>query len=120
LPAGKIASGKLVQAFAHGAKIVAIDGNFDDALRIVRELGEQKEFVIVNSINPDRIAGQKTAAFEVIDDLGDAPDFHLLPVGNAGDITAYWSGYWACWTNGTAASANATARHSTKLPARAG
>jgi len=93
LPAGKIASGKLIQAFAHGAKIVAIDGNFDDALRIVRELGEQKEFAIVNSINPDRIAGQKTAAFEIVDDLGDAPDFHLLPVGNAGNITAYWAGY---------------------------
>ena len=93
LPAGKIASGKLVQAFAHSAKIVAIDGNFDDALRIVRQLGEQKEFVIVNSINPDRIAGQKTAAFEIIDDLGNAPDFHLLPVGNAGNITAYWAGY---------------------------
>src|SRR5438094_9996951 len=93
LPAGKIATGKLVQAFAHGARIVAIDGNFDDALRIVRELGEQKEFVIVNSINPDRIAGQKTAAFEIIDELGDAPDFHLLPVGNAGNITAYWAGY---------------------------
>src|SRR6266568_170495 len=93
LPAGKIASGKLVQAFAHGAKIVAIDGNFDDALRIVRELGEQKEFVIVNSINPDRISGQKTAAFEIIDEFGDAPDFHLLPVGNAGNITAYWAGY---------------------------
>jgi len=93
LPAGKIASGKLIQAFAHGAKIIAIDGNFDDALRIVRDLGEQEEFVIVNSINPDRIAGQKTAAFEIIDELGDAPDFHLLPVGNAGNITAYWAGY---------------------------
>src|SRR5437763_6055158 len=93
LPAGKIATGKLIQAFAHGAKIVAIDGNFDDALRIVRELGEGNEFAIVNSINPDRIAGQKTAAFEIIDQLGDAPDFHLLPVGNAGNITAYWAGY---------------------------
>ena len=93
LPAGKIASGKLIQAFAHGAKIVAIEGNFDDALRIVRELGEHNEFAIVNSINPDRIAGQKTAAFEIVDDLGDAPDFHLLPVGNAGNITAYWAGY---------------------------
>ena len=93
LPAGKIASGKLIQAFAHGAKIVAIDGNFDDALRIVRELSEHNEFAIVNSINPDRIAGQKTAAFEIVDDLGDAPDFHLLPVGNAGNITAYWAGY---------------------------
>jgi threonine synthase len=93
LPAGKIAAGKLIQAVAHGATIVAIDGNFDDALRIVRELGEQKKFAIVNSINPDRIAGQKTAAFEIVDELGDAPDFHLLPVGNAGNITAYWAGY---------------------------
>ena len=93
LPAGKIASGKLVQAFAYGARIVAIDGNFDDALRIVRELGDGHRFVIVNSINPDRIAGQKTAAFEIVDVLGDAPDFHLLPVGNAGNITAYWAGY---------------------------
>src|SRR5678815_4289906 len=93
LPAGKIASGKLLQAFAYGAKVVAIDGNFDDALRIVRELVETGDFTIVNSINPDRIAGQKTAAFEIIDDVGDAPDFHLLPVGNAGNITAYWAGY---------------------------
>src|SRR3984893_138889 len=93
LPAGKIATGKLIQAVAHGAKIIPIDGNFDDALRIVRELGEEKDFAIVNSINPDRIAGQKTAAFEIIDELGDAPDFHLLPVGNAGNITAYWAGY---------------------------
>ncbi len=93
LPAGKIASGKLLQAFACSAKIVAIDGNFDDALQIVRELGERGDFSIVNSINPDRIAGQKTAAFEIVDEIGDAPDFHLLPVGNAGNITAYWAGY---------------------------
>jgi threonine synthase len=93
LPAGKIATGKLLQAFAYGARIVAIDGNFDDALRIVRELGETNDFTIVNSINPDRIAGQKTAAFEIVDELGDAPDFHFLPVGNAGNITAYWAGY---------------------------
>src|SRR5207302_9436741 len=93
LPAGKIASGKLLQAFVHGAKIIAIDGNFDDALRIVRELGERDDFVIVNSINPDRIAGQKTAAFEIVDLLNDAPDFHLLPLGNAGNMTAYWAGY---------------------------
>jgi threonine synthase len=110
LPAGKIASGKLIQAIAHGAKIVAIDGNFDDALRIVRELGEQNEFCIVNSINPDRIAGQKTAAFEIVDDLGDAPDFHLLPVGNAGNITACWAGYREYQTHG----------RSTKLPAMIG
>jgi threonine synthase len=93
LPAGKIASGKLLQAFAYGAKIVAIDGTFDDALRIVRELGENGDFAIVNSINPDRIAGQKTAAFEIVEAIEDAPDFHLLPVGNAGNITAYWLGY---------------------------
>src|SRR6266581_50705 len=93
LPAGKIARGKLLQAFACGAKIVTIKGSFDDALGIVRELGERRHFVIVNSINPDRIAGQKTAAFEIADVLGDAPDFHLLPVGNAGNITAHWAGY---------------------------
>ena len=110
LPVGKIASGKLVQAFAHGAKIIAIDGNFDDALRIVRELGEGNEFAIVNSINPDRIAGQKTAAFEIIDKLGGAPDFHLLPVGNAGNITAYWAGYREYKARG----------RSTKLPAMIG
>src|SRR4029453_1450222 len=93
LPTGKIASGKLLQAFAYGAKIVAVEGNFDDALRIVRELGELGDFVIVNSINSDRIAGQKTAAFEIVDEIGDAPDYHLFPVGNAGNITAYWAGY---------------------------
>lgn len=93
LPAGKIASGKLVQAYAYGAKVVAIDGNFDEALRLVRSLGARDDFAIVNSINPDRIAGQKSAAFEIVEELGDAPDFHLLPVGNAGNITAYWAGY---------------------------
>jgi threonine synthase len=93
LPAGKIASGKLLQAFAYGAKIVAVEGNFDDALRIVRALGEGGDFAIVNSINPDRIAGQKTAAFEIVDKIGDAPDYQVLPVGNAGNITAYWAGY---------------------------
>jgi threonine synthase len=93
LPAGKIATGKLLQAFVYGAKIVTIDGNFDHALRIVRDLGESGDFVVVNSINPDRIAGQKSAAFEIVDDMGNAPDFHLLPVGNAGNVTAYWAGY---------------------------
>lgn len=93
LPAGKIASGKMVQAFAYGARIVAIAGNFDQALEIVRSLGQREDFAIVNSINPDRIAGQKTAAFEIVDELGDAPELHLLPVGNAGNITAYWAGY---------------------------
>jgi threonine synthase len=93
LPAGKIAAGKLVQAFIYGAKVVAIDGNFDDALRIVREFGGLEGVAIVNSINPDRIEGQKTASFEIIEELGDAPDVHILPVGNAGNITAYWKGY---------------------------
>lgn len=93
LPAGKIAMGKLVQAFMYGAKIVAIDGNFDDALRLVREIGATEPVSIVNSINPFRIEGQKTAAFEIIEELGDAPDLHILPVGNAGNITAYWKGY---------------------------
>jgi threonine synthase len=110
LPAGKIATGKLMQAFAYGAKIVAIDGNFDEALRIVRELGDGPHFVIVNSINPDRIAGQKTAAFEIVDVLSDAPDLHLLPVGNAGNITAYWTGYRDYEAH----------RRSTKLPAMIG
>jgi len=110
LPAGKIASGKLLQAFVYGAKIVAIKGNFDDALWIVRELGERDAFVIVNSINPDRIAGQKTAAFEIVDSMGDAPDFHLLPVGNAGNITAYWAGYCEYHAR----------QKSTKLPAMIG
>ena len=93
LPAGKIASGKLVQAFAYGAKVIAIEGNFDDALAIVRKLGERDDFAIVNSINPDRIAGQMSAAFEIVDDLGRAPDLHLLPLGNAGNLTAHWAGY---------------------------
>jgi threonine synthase len=93
LPAGKIAMGKLVQAFMYGAKVVAIDGNFDDALRLVREIGETEPVSIVNSINPHRIEGQKTAAFEIIEELGGAPDLHILPVGNAGNITAYWKGY---------------------------
>ncbi len=93
LPAGKIAAGKLVQAFAYGAKVVAIRGNFDDALRIVREFGGIDGVAIVNSINPDRIEGQKTASFEIIEELGEAPDIHILPVGNAGNITAYWKGY---------------------------
>jgi threonine synthase len=110
LPVGKIAIGKLLQAFACGAKIIALEGNFDDALRIVREIGEQRDLAVVNSINPDRIAGQKTAAFEIIDDLGDAPDFHLLPVGNAGNITAYWAGYREYHARG----------RSTKLPAMIG
>ena len=93
LPAGKIAFGKLAQAFMYGAKVVAIDGNFDDALRLVREIGETEPIAIVNSINPYRLEGQKTASFEIIEVLGDAPDIHVLPVGNAGNISAYWMGY---------------------------
>ena len=93
LPAGKIAMGKLVQAFLYGAKVVAIEGNFDDALRLVRELGATGRVAIVNSINPHRIEGQKTASFEIVEELGDAPDVHILPVGNAANISAYWKGY---------------------------
>lgn len=93
LPAGKIAFGKLAQAFMYGAKVVAIEGNFDDALRLVREIGETEPIAIVNSINPFRLEGQKTASFEIIEVLGDAPDVHVLPVGNAGNISAYWMGY---------------------------
>ncbi|MDB6150469.1 MAG: thrC [Chthoniobacter sp.] len=93
LPAGKIAFGKLAQAFMYGAKVISIDGNFDDALRLVREIGATEPVAIVNSINPFRLQGQKTAAFEIVDELGDAPDIHLLPVGNAGNISAYWMGY---------------------------
>lgn len=93
LPAGKIAFGKLAQAFMYGAKVVAIEGNFDDALNLVREIGETEPIAVVNSINPDRLQGQKTASFEIIDELGDAPDIHILPVGNAGNISAYWMGY---------------------------
>ena len=93
LPHGKIALGKLAQALMYGATTISIEGNFDEALRIVRELGETGKVEVVNSINPVRIEGQKTAAFEICDALGDAPDFHFLPVGNAGNITAYWKGY---------------------------
>jgi threonine synthase len=93
LPHGKIAQGKLAQALMYGATTIAVEGNFDEALRIVRELGETGQVEVVNSINPVRIEGQKTAAFEICDQLGDAPDFHFLPVGNAGNITAYWKGY---------------------------
>src|SRR4029450_8554154 len=93
LPAGKIASGKLVQAYLYGAKVIALRGNFDDALRLVRELGGLDGIAIVNSINPDRIEGQKTAAFETIEELGNAPDLHIPPVGNAGSVSAYWKVY---------------------------
>ncbi|MEO7071168.1 MAG: threonine synthase [Nostocoides sp.] len=93
VPAGKIAMGKLSQAIAHGADLIQVDGNFDDCLTIARKLDEVYPIELVNSVNPARIEGQKTAAFEVVDALGDAPDIHVLPVGNAGNITAYWQGY---------------------------
>jgi threonine synthase len=93
VPDGAIAMGKLAQAVMFGAKVFAIAGNFDRALELVRELGEKQPIAIVNSINPFRIEGQKTASFEICEELGDAPDFHFLPVGNAGNITAYWRGF---------------------------
>ncbi len=93
IPEGQIALGKLAQALIHGARVVPIRGNFDAALSVVRALGERGQVTVVNSINPYRIEGQKTAAFEIVDELGDAPDVHCIPVGNAGNITAYWKGY---------------------------
>jgi len=93
LPAGKVARGKLAQALAAGARLVMVDGNFDAALDAVRRLGEEGHAVVVNSINPDRLEGQQTAAFEVVDSLGRAPDALALPVGNAGNITAYWRAF---------------------------
>ncbi len=93
IPAGKIALGKLTQALMHGSKLLPIDGNFDDALNLIRQMGDLPGVEVVNSINPVRIEGQKTAAFEILDSLGKTPDFHFLPVGNAGNITAYWKGF---------------------------
>ena len=93
VPEGKIALGKLAQAIVYGAKILAIDGNFDQALNIVRTLTDKHPVTLVNSLNPHRIEGQKTAAFEIIDVLGEAPDYLFIPVGNAGNITAYWKGF---------------------------
>jgi len=93
VPQGKIALGKLSQALAHGARLLQIDGNFDDCLTLARDLSELYPVALVNSVNPVRIEGQKTAAFEIVDQLGDAPAIHALPVGNAGNITAYWKGY---------------------------
>lgn len=93
IPGGKIALGKLAQAIAYGAKVIAIDGNFDDALRLVREISQKFPITLVNSINPYRLEGQKTASFEICDELKDAPSYVALPVGNAGNITAYWMGF---------------------------
>lgn len=93
IPSGQIALGKLSQALMHGAKVIAVEGNFDDALNLVKEAAKQLPITLVNSINPFRIEGQKTAAFEIVDELGEAPDYQFMPVGNAGNITAYWKGY---------------------------
>ena len=93
VPEGQIAKGKLLQAFRYGAKVISIRGNFDDALKLVQAITEKYPIKLVNSVNPFRIEGQKTASFEIIDELGDAPEYHAIPVGNAGNITAYWKGY---------------------------
>ena len=93
IPEGAVALGKLSQALIHGAEVLAIKGNFDDALSLAREISDKYPVVLVNSINPHRIEGQKTAAFEIVDSLGNAPDYQFMPVGNAGNITAYWKGY---------------------------
>jgi threonine synthase len=93
VPQGKIAAGKMAQAVVHAATVVQVRGGFDDCLRLARELAAQYPVALVNSVNPARLQGQKTAAFEIVDVLGDAPDLHVLPVGNAGNISAYWLGY---------------------------
>lgn len=102
VPDGKIAMGKLSQAVAHGARLLQVEGNFDDCLVAARKLAESYPVELVNSVNPDRIEGQKTASFEIVDALGDAPDVHVLPVGNAGNITAYWKGFTEYATDGPA------------------
>ena len=93
VPKGQVARGKLSQAIAYGARILLVDGNFDDALGIVRGISARHSVALVNSLNPDRIEGQKTAAFELVESMGDAPDYVFVPVGNAGNITAYWQGF---------------------------
>lgn len=105
IPDGKIALGKLAQTLMYGAEIIQINGNFDKGMQLVKEVAEHAPVTIVNSINPFRLEGQKTAAFEIVDELGDAPDYHCLPVGNAGNISAYWKGYseYAVETNGLTA-----------------
>jgi len=100
IPDGKIAQGKLAQAMMHGAVVIQIKGNFDEGMRMVKKIGDKSPVTIVNSINPFRIQGQKTAAFEIMEELGRAPDYHCLPVGNAGNITAHWLGYSEYFENG--------------------
>jgi len=102
VPQGKIAMGKLAQAIVHGATLLQVDGNFDQCLQVARELADRYPVELVNSVNPARIEGQKTASFEIVDQLGKAPDIHALPVGNAGNITAYWKGYTEYAADGTA------------------
>jgi threonine synthase len=102
VPEGKVAAPKLAQAVVHGGRIVAVDGTFDDCLRLARGLANDYPVALVNSLNPHRLAGQKTAAFEIVDVLGDAPDVHVLPVGNAGNISAYWMGYQQYASDGPA------------------
>jgi threonine synthase len=102
VPQGKIAIGKMAQALVHGAKLLQVDGSFDDCLELARKLAIDYPVALVNSVNPDRLQGQKTAAFEIVDSLGDAPDIHCLPVGNAGNITAYWMGYKEYYEAGVA------------------
>ena len=104
VPQGKIAMGKLAQAIVHGAVLLQVDGNFDDCLLVARKLSDTYPVALVNSVNPVRIEGQKTASFEIVDMLGRAPDIHCLPVGNAGNITAYWRGYTEYHRDGLAAS----------------
>ena len=104
VPQGKIAMGKLAQAIVHGAVLLQVDGNFDDCLLVARKLSDTYPVALVNSVNPVRIEGQKTASFEIVDMLGRAPDIHCLPVGNAGNITAYWRGYLEYQRDGLAAS----------------
>ena len=103
VPKGSVAVGKLAQALAHGARLLQVDGNFDDCLELVRKIAADYPVALVNSVNTDRLQGQKTASFEIVDALGDAPDVHCLPVGNAGNIAAYWLGYREYQADGKAA-----------------
>jgi len=102
VPCGSVATGKLAQALVHGARLLQVDGNFDDCLELVRKIAADYPVALVNSVNPERLQGQKTASFEIVDALGDAPDVHCLPVGNAGNIAAYWLGYREYLTAGRA------------------
>jgi threonine synthase len=103
VPKGSVAVGKLAQALAHGAKLLQVDGNFDDCLELVRKIDADYPVALVNSVNRERLQGQKTASFEIVDALGDSPDVHCLPVGNAGNISAYWLGYREYFSDGKAA-----------------